>query len=398
MKGFVLKNLWALVSVVLAITNLPLPAISMQQVTVKKAEIGYLFPVSNSQIGCSYYGLSREDRARISLFSIDDGELIHSVLLNEGESPGMIAASDDGDLVGVTYLIWKDRYAPESYGIGCYSIQERRWLWKEKWADFFSDETHGDFIDRVIFRSAGRKIVAIGRKTLVIYDARTGKVLEKWKEPLKDYPVLRFGPTRSALSPSGRYLVVWQEFDPTHLPDYIYRFRVNKEVAVWDIDQHKLVARWEKPQGQLCCAVFSPDEKQIVFGSAEGYIRIWSISEEKVVREWEAHFGKEGYKKYPYSSYFWALIISHDGKYLATRGATATGDGYDVKIWDLMTGKLAHEVRDVRSGGDFGKPKMAFSSNGKYFACAQDRHLWCLYDTQTWGKKWCVPSSSEEGK
>ena len=392
MKEFVLTNLWIFVSVVLAITNLPLSAISMQQDTLKKAEIGYLFPVSNSQIGCSYYGLSREDKAKISLFSINDGKLTHSVLLNEGESPGVIAASDDGDLIGVTYLIWKDRYAPESYNIGCYSIQESRWLWKEKWADYLSYESGEDFIERVIFRSGGRKIVATGIKTLVIYDARTGKVLDKWREPFKDYPVLRFGPIRSAFSPSGRYLIVWQEFHSIYLPNYLYRFRVNKEVTVWDIDQHKLVARWEKPQGQSCCAVFSPDEKQIVFGSADGYIRIWSISEEKVVREWEAHRGKEGYKKYPHSSYFWALIISQDGKCLATKGATATGDGYDVKIWDFMTGKLAHELRDVRSAGDFGKPKMAFSPNGKYFACAQDRYLWCLYDTQTWQEKWCVPS------
>jgi WD40 repeat protein len=394
MKGFVLTNLWILVSVVLAATNLPFPAISMQQDTAKKAEIGYLFSVSNSQIGCSYYGLSHEDKAKINIFSIHDGKLIHSVLLNERESPDMIAASDDGDLIAVSYLIWKDRYALESYNIGCYSIQENRWLWKQKWADYLSYESGEDFIERVIFRSGGGKIVAIGIKTLVIYDARTGKVLEEWREPFRHYPVLRFGPTRTAFSPSGRYLVIWKEFHPIHLPQYLYRFRVNKEMTVWDIDEHKLVARWKKPQDQLCCAVFSPDEKEIIFGSAEGYIRIWSVSEKKVVREWEAHRGKEGYKKYPYSSYFRALIISQDGKYLATKGATATGDGFVVKIWDFVTGKLAHEIRDVSSGVVLGEPKMAFSPNGRYFAYAQNLYLWCLYDTQTWAEKWCVFSSS----
>lgn len=366
----------------------------------KKEAISYIFFVPQTgQLGCSHYShYGRKDRGKITFFSIEDGEEINLILLGPRETANLIANSHDGKLIGVASSVWGEGISGElqNIGIGSYSLAENKWLWRANWQDFSLQEFRKDFTQDVTFTKDDKKIIAAGERSVFIYDASTGEILRKWREPLKDYPLLRFSFTRAAFTAHGRYLVIWQEYQPSHLKDFLFGFKANREVTVWDVEQYKLVARWRKPK-ELYWGGTLPN--QVIFGSPDGYIRIWSISEQKILRKWKAHWGREGYEPYAYSSILMALTVSQDGKYIATKGYGVDKDGkHDpvknvIKIWDLETERFIHEFTGIEYGV-IGKYRMVFSPDSRYFAFDQKGEL-CLYDTHTWEEKWCIPTSTQ---
>ena len=81
-------------------------------------------------------------------------------------------------------------------------------------------------------------MIVIGYENILFYDAKTGQKLEVIEEPLKDYPIIGMSIRGSVLSPSGRYLVVWQEKPPPghHI---LGKLIANKWVTVWDLQKSK---------------------------------------------------------------------------------------------------------------------------------------------------------------
>jgi WD40 repeat protein len=398
MKISGLTNLPILILVILIMSIPPTPGNSKEPNSSKKEEISGIFFVSQTgQIGCSYYSdYWKKDRGKIRFFSIEGGKEINLILFDPRETANLIASSHDGKLIGVASFVWGEQIlgGHQNIGIGCYSLSESKWLWRTNWPDW--EETGKDFIKDVIFTQDDKKIIAVGNRSVFIYDARTGHVLKRWRDPFKDYLNWRFKATKVALSANGRYLVIWQEYHPWHLNDFLFWFLVNREVTVWDVEQYRLVARWKRPK-TLYWGGYLSDE--VIFGSWDGYIRIWSISEQKILRKWKAHWGREGYDRYAYSSRLMALTVSQDGKYIATKGFGVDRHGeHDfvknvIKIWNLETGKFIHEFTDIEYGS-IGKYRMVFSPDSRYFAFDHNGKL-CLYDTQTWKEKWCVGSSTE---
>jgi hypothetical protein len=206
------------------------------------------------------------------------------------------------------------------------------------------------------------------------------------------------GRTRNnGISPSARYAAFWQG-DLEH--DEGWWSSGNIWVLVHDIETEKVIAKQGKVQEKYknCSAAFTPDEKNLVLGSMDGYVRIWSILEQKVIKEWRAYGADEEpvpFRRDPSPNVIDSMTFSHDGRYLATIGDLKGGSA--VRIWDYTTNKMIHEFADVISSPlamCSGYP-MAFSPDGKYFAFEQQGNL-CLYDTQTWREEWRVPSLAEE--
>jgi WD40 repeat protein len=347
------------------------------------------FNLQTSQLGGDFF-IPKGIEGNIRFWSLNDGRLESIIKLGSGESARTIAISRNGNLVGVSFGVYS--LGPLDNGIGCYSIKENKWLWKFKWLE---DRPSFDRILRfaakhIIFAQDDTKIIAIGEAHLVIYDASTGEILEKRREPFQDYPILTGCEIRSAFSPSGRYLVIWQEFSTAAHGQWWKRFRVNKSVTVWDIEEKKLIAHWNKQQSEACAAAFSADEKELAFCSNDGYIRVWSIKEQKVIRQWQAYSRSKASKSYPFPNIDF-LTLSPDNKYLATKGFDDNGD--IIKIWNFRTGDPFREF-ETKSGGFTCHYPIAFSPDGKYFALERCGNL-CLYDTQTWKEKWCIPTSSD---
>lgn len=323
---------------------------------------------------------SSEPNGSVRFWSIDNGNLKEVLDLGTKDWATSFAVSNGGDLIAIAFLTKKE--------IGCYSLKERKWLWK---------------VSRLLVDSPMRitpddkKLVVVDVTDIVIYDAHTGAVLQKQEDSKRFSDGFPNYITRlDAISPSGRYAAFWHGYPLAH--GETWASSRNIWVLVRDIEKGKVIAKQGKIQKKYknCSAIFTPDEKNLVLGSTDGFVRIWSISEQKVVREWRSYgAGEEPDSRRDPSHTIQSICFSAAQEYLATMGFVK--GGFDIKIWDYTTNKLIHEFKDVISsslGMCSGYP-MAFSPDGRYFALEQQGNL-CLYDTQTWQNKWSVPSWVED--
>lgn len=335
----------------------------------------HLFFLPNSPLILGRF--SHRGEVTIQVWSLDDGRVSKSIRLGPKEGVESLAVSHDGDLFAVSTFL--------TNMVGCYSLKEDKWLWKSKWV-----ERSPFTAKKVLFLPGDRGIIAFGQKQYVIYDAKKGEITEAKNKPLDEYASLGVCGRFYAPSPSGRYIMVWQgKCNPGHgiLKRFLF---LNRKATIWDLQKDEPVSRWERTH-EICAAAFSPDEKEIVIGSCDGHISVRALSDEKITRSWRAHIQA----KYPDSnSQLTAMVFSEDGRFLATYGM----DDWDgVRIWDYRKGKLIHEFNKVHGPSRFvdeATYPMAFSPDGKYFALEQQGRL-CLYDTETWQEKWCVPSLEE---
>lgn len=257
----------------------------------------------------------------IRLWSVENGKLEDFIEFSRRERPESIDVSPDGDLMTVAF--WNLPEKGERYGhssIACYSLNEKKWVWRKDWPSKF------DGARKVKFSSDGLKVTVIGVKYIHVYDAWAGEELEVIGEPLKDYPIIGMSVRGSVLSPSGRYFVVWQEKPPPghHI---LGRLIANQWVAVWDLQTRKQIARWGKPQYVNSCAVFTKDEKNILFGSG-GHIRVWSVEKRDMILDWSVGATAIDY-----------LQFSDDYRYFAIFGG---GQKFQIIIFDYPEKKEIH--------------------------------------------------------
>ncbi len=324
-----------------------------------------------------------EPNRSIRFWSTGDGRLKVGLDLGKGEWASSLAVSNSGSSIVVALL--------DKNKIANYSLTHRNWLWSAQWVG------KGVVDSAIQFTPDDRRVVVVGFRNIATYDAHSGVVIQNQEDSKGfsgGFPNYR---TRiNAISPSSRYAAFWQG-NLEH--DEGWRSSRNMWVLVHDIQNGKVIAKQGKIQEKYknCSAAFTPDEKNLVLGSMDGYIRVWSITEQKVIREWRAYgYGDHSsFKENPSPNMIESMAFSPDGQHLATMGFLK--GRFVVKIWDYTTNKLSHEFDDVISSSlpmCSGYP-MAFSPDGKYFAFEQQGQL-CLYDTQTWQEEWRVPSLAEK--
>ncbi len=320
----------------------------------------------------------------VRFWSLTTGEERGIVQLNKDEVADSMTVRSDGRLVAVTFHnVFKYRH--EGKFIGCFSIAENKWLWKEKWAE-------KALYCKVNFTSDNRKLIAVGYENLIVYNATSGKTLRRQTELFDDYVASYDSPIRSALSPNGRFIAIWQETSKARAESW-WRRNGSKWVTIWDIDKNKMIGRWESHRAGACSAAFTPDEKYVIFASSDGYVRVWSISTLQMTMEWRAYRSND-----PDSNKVnGAIVVSPDSNYIATFGGSKTSSS--IKVWAYPNGNLLQEFDEIAKtvaltvDGCAIYP-MAFSPDGKYFAFEKQGRL-CLYDMQMWKEKWCVLSWPE---
>jgi WD40 repeat protein len=329
---------------------------------------------------------SSQPNGSVRFWSIDKGNLKEVLDLGRDEWASSLAVSNGGDLIAIAFLRKNE--------IGCYSLIERKWFWKVNWV---GKATVGNIMR---FTPDDRKLVVVGFRNIITYDAHTGAVLQE-QEDSKGFSggFPNYRAEIAALSPSAKYAAIWLGMPEPH--DETWWSLRNIWVFVRDIEIGKTVAKQGKVQEKYknCSAVFTPDEKNLLLGSMDGYVRVWSIGDQKVIRGWKAYWDdeSEGFEKGDHPRFIEAMTFSADGRYLATLGLLK--GKFIIRIWEPSSSKLIYQLPDM---GDLpsamcsGYP-MAFSPDGKYFALEQQGNL-CFYDTQTWQEKWCVPSLSEGRK
>jgi WD40 repeat protein len=303
-------------------------------------------------------------RGAIHLWRVADGSLIESVLLEPGEWVEAMAMSPNGDFLAVSLL--------KSADIACYSPKDKRWIWRVKWPEKNVIE------NSIRFSPDNERIVILGHKIIVLYDAKTGNVVRR----IDNKEGFSAGHSASAtrigtLSPSGKYAAFWQGHLEHNEWIFVTLLR-SKWVVVWDIEKEKIISDWEKTftKYKNCSAAFSPDEKSLMIGSMDGYVRQWSIKEQRMIREWKPfHFVN-------------SLVYSPKGYFLAMMGSDR---GVKVKIWDLDAQKELKVFDNIRGNYGVCDPyPMAFSNDETLFAL-EEKGMLCIYDTTRWNKKWCIP-------
>lgn len=314
----------------------------------------------------------RKEVTNISFWSVENGKLEDTMQFSFKEkAKAIIDMSPDGESMVVAF--WNLPAEREKYGytsVNCYSLAEKKWLWRENWLP------KSDMARDVRFSPDGLKITVIGYKNIILYEARTGKQLEIIGGPLKEYPPLDLSLQGIFLSSSGRYCVAWQE---KPLPGHalLRRLFVSRWVTVWDLQTRKQIARWRRPKYKNFCAAFTQDEKHILFGSI-GHIQIWSVEKQRMVREWPL----------PDFRGVYYLKFSEDYRYLAVYGVSRN---FDITIYEYPEGKKSHHFEDVGGGRTEEEPyPMTFFDASNFFAFAKKDQV-CVYNTQTWKEKWCYP-------
>lgn len=336
-------------------------------------------PKSSGLVGICH---SKPKGRSICLWSMTEGKSSDLVQLNKDEAADSMTVSSDGSLLAVTFHdVFKYRH--EGKSIGCYSIKDNKWLWKAKWVE-------KALYSKVEFTPDNGKLIAVGYENLIVYDATTGKTLERQTEPFDGYIASYDSPIRSAISPNGRYIGIWQETSKARAESW-WRRNGSKWATIWDSDKNTMTGRWESHQTGACSAAFTPDEKHILFASMDGYVRVWSIATQKMVKEWKAYLRNDPDSNKMLSG---TIVVSPDNHYIATFGGS--DNSRSIRIWSYPDGNLLHEVDDVAKAvaltvdGCAIYP-MAFSPDVKYFAFEKQGRL-CLYDMQTWQEKWCTSS------
>jgi len=303
-------------------------------------------------------------RGVIYFWSTENGRLDDFVPFSKEVLPKHFDISQDGARMVVIFSDYTQK-EKKSFWLGCYSLMEKRWLWKSRWGSEDNEPP-----DAVKFLPSGRSILTLGYFSVWYYDAETGHRIDERKGVLKEYPVYRWALRSRYVSPSGRYLVIWQE-----KPYEGIAWGVNKFVTVWDLPASKEVARWRKPGYECQIATFSPDEQSVVFGCKDGYIREWSIKNQSLVRELKT------------SAEVLSVMFSPNGKYLAVNSGIK-----DITVFDYATLRKLHD--SYSPGRNYPVPvgeqyPMVFSADGESMAL-WDRGRICLYSTANWEQKWCV--------
>lgn len=112
--------------------------------------------------------------------------------------------------------------------------------------------------------------------------------------------------------------------------------------------------------------VFSRDNRYLISGSDDGYVRILEAKTLNVIHELRGHSG-----------YVRAVAITHDNKYVLSGGSDGT-----LRIWDTKTGAKIQVVQAHKHTIN----AIALSNNGKYAVTCADLSLMSLWDIPTFTK------------
>lgn len=128
-------------------------------------------------------------------------------------------------------------------------------------------------------------------------------------------------------------------------------------IMVYD-KNYNLLRTLDGHQYNTTSVVFTPDNKYIISGGYDGFIKFWNYQTGALIRTLT-------HGDYLNGGSSLRLSVSPDGKYVAS-----TGDGYNlvVKVWRIADAALLKTI--PLKVGLYGTAVVQFSPDGKYLACA----------------------------
>jgi WD40 repeat protein len=215
-------------------------------------------------------------------------------------------------------------------------------------------------VTAVAFRPDGQRLASAGRDgTVRIWDVRTGGLVRTLPRQPDEISAV-------AYSPAGRYLAAATTnlFNPR-----IYDHEPG-EVKLWDADTGREISTLGGHKAGVFDVAFSPDGRYLASACADGIVRIWDTT--GLSRSARTLPGHSGHVRR-------VVFLPPDGQRLATAGGILYMPGGEVKIWDLATRQVLHDLRGhtARVRG------MACSPDGRRLATGSDDRTIKLWDTMT---------------
>lgn len=335
---------------------------------IAKAEYSYVvkglvfLPDNKTLVEAGFDG----QEGAIRFWSVETGSVVYSERLGWSERVNAMAGSGDGDYIAVSFFGADD--------IGCYSVKEKKWIWRAKWKDKSTSSVV------ISFSSDNQRLIVVGRKYIVEYAVKSGIIIKQLHDEGAFTAPYASTYRLAGISSSGKYAAFWKGY-PEHHEMFPALLPKTKWIVVWDLQQEKIIADWKQRfvKNENCSAAFTPDEKYLFLGSMDGVMRKWSIEKKENVDEWK-----------PFLSRIETVMFSSKGRFLAMDGSDAsTSGGPGVKIRDMTINKDVHVFRNVGGNRSVCEPyPMAFSKDESLVALKQENNL-CLYETSHWNNKWC---------
>ncbi|MEL7002052.1 MAG: caspase family protein, partial [Bacteroidota bacterium] len=126
---------------------------------------------------------------------------------------------------------------------------------------------HSGKIFNIVFSPDGQKIISVSEdKTIRIWDAKTGQMLNKFRSEIGNGPEGMF--YASAISPNGKYLAV---------SGYPVSSQEKNYVIIIDLDKRKQVAKAVGHENVINSLDFTGDGKFLASGSDDGTILLWKM-------------------------------------------------------------------------------------------------------------------------
>ena len=215
-------------------------------------------------------------------------------------------------------------------------------------------------VTAVAFRRSGRRLATACRDGIVrIWDVDTGRLVRALPRQANVVSAV-------AYSPDGRFLAsaTTNLFNPRtydHEPG---------EVKLWDADTGREISTLAGHKAGVFDVAFSTDGRYVATACADRIVRIWYTTDlSRKARTLPEHAGHVRR----------VVFLPPDGRRLATAGGILFTPGGEVKIWDLATGRMLHDLRwhTSRVRG------MACSPDGRRLATGSDDRTIKLWDTTT---------------
>ncbi|GIK21168.1 MAG: WD40 repeat domain-containing protein [Ignavibacterium sp.] len=329
--------------------------LSFLHILNKRSEI-IAEPVSDDIKGGTIYRWNLFDGKRSILAYLGDRVWIAYMTVSHNED-FIVVATLDNDPTRLKY----------------FSIKEKKWLWE------IQDLDHYWWLG---FSDNDKEIIAFGNNAVYRVNAYNGVILSKTKAIHNEYSLSVHKSTGTFISPTGKYLVIWQVQETWALLD-LFRRSANKNISVWDIEEEKIVASMSLPEKGVRTATFTSDEKNVFLGCGDETIKLWSLEKNKIVNE------IPGLATY--------LVTSNKQNFLAS-GIMEEDRLSKVKIWKYPEMTLIHTIEPYSKNYiNRGRMPVNFDKTGKYFGVERDGKLY-LYDTSNWEVLWSFNTDVSDSK
>ncbi|MBC8229288.1 sigma-70 family RNA polymerase sigma factor [bacterium] len=263
----------------------------------------------------------------IRLWDIATGEF--SILSGHKDAVGKVAFSPDGK-----WLVSSSSWAKEVF---LWNVSEKRIT------KFLARRSAND----LSFSPDGKLLAVLSGSKVLFWDITTQRRFDQIDDAYKHYILLetisaRYG-TALDFSPDGKILAVGSMMGT---------------VDLWNLAERELLLTLAGPTtgpGQGIWKVqFSPDGKSLAASYIEGNVNLWDLET-----------GQLKYSFIAFQKHAGGVVFSPDSFLLAS-------GRNPVKLWDVSTGQIVKRFK--------GSQPIAFSPDGKWFACSFKNNAIALWD------------------